>query len=169
MLLQIKNICPKAKLYRMIPTFPDHYYYNVCRNINFAPTEVKEWYNSLSRSSDSHMNEDTHFVYQEIMKLHSSTIKWPGKHTIALSEVLYLMGSTIRRNYKHFIDPNTDVYSLGHTGPLIDGIDPTNEFMDAFWKLLHNYAIFEDTKNLSSHPYHKPSLITIMTKPDETS
>ncbi|RXG56829.1 hypothetical protein Avbf_15841 [Armadillidium vulgare] len=29
MLLRVKNICPRAKLYILIPTFPDLYYYNV--------------------------------------------------------------------------------------------------------------------------------------------
>ncbi|RXG69878.1 hypothetical protein Avbf_03237 [Armadillidium vulgare] len=169
MLLRIKNICPRAKLYILIPTFPDLYYYNVHRNIEFAPAEVKNWYHSLPRSSARHVNEDTHFVYQELMKLHSPTIKWSGKHTLALSEVLYLMGNSIRRNYEHLMDPNTDVYSLGHTGPLVDGIHPTTEFMEAFWKLLHNYSIFEeDTKDLPNRHYQIPPLLTIKTKQNET-
>ncbi|KAL7643723.1 UNVERIFIED_CONTAM: hypothetical protein RMT77_005729 [Armadillidium vulgare] len=169
MWFRIKEVCPKAKLYLMIPPFPDLDYYNVRRTIDFAPTEVKDWYHSLPRSSPRHVNEDTRFVYQELMKLHSSTIKWSGKRTLPLSEVLYRMRSSTRRNYEQLTNPNNDVYSLGHTGPLVDGIHPTNEFMEAFWKLLHNYAVFEDTKDLPNHPSQIPTLMTNMTKHDVTS
>ncbi|KAL7644213.1 UNVERIFIED_CONTAM: hypothetical protein RMT77_005039 [Armadillidium vulgare] len=168
MLMQIKNICPKAKLYLMIPPFPDLDYYNVQRNIDFAPTEVKDWYYSLPRSSPRHVNEDTRFIYQELMKLHSPNIKWSGKRTLALSESLYLMRSSTRHNYERLIDSDNDIYSLRQTGPLVDGIHPTKEFMEAFWKLLRNYEVFETTKDLPKHPSQIPSLMTNMTKPDVT-
>ncbi|KAB7503019.1 Longitudinals lacking protein-like [Armadillidium nasatum] len=86
MLMQIKNICPQAQLYIMIPVFPDLPYYNIYRNIKFAPTEVRDWYYSLPRSSAQHLHQDTHYVYKELMRLHSSEIRWPRKRTIALSE-----------------------------------------------------------------------------------
>ncbi|KAL7644250.1 UNVERIFIED_CONTAM: hypothetical protein RMT77_005077 [Armadillidium vulgare] len=102
------------------------------------------------------------------MKLHSPNIKWSGKRTLALSETLYLMRSSTKRNYERLIDSDNDIYSLRQTGPLVDGIHPTKEFMEAFWKVLRNYAIFEATKDLPNHPSQIPSLMTNMTKPDMT-
>ncbi|RXG58914.1 putative sodium-dependent multivitamin transporter [Armadillidium vulgare] len=142
MLMQIKNICPKAQLYIMIHVFPDLPYYNIYRNIKFAPTEVKDWYYSLPRSSAKQLNQDTYHVYNELMRLHTSEIRWSGKRTVALSEVLILMSKSTNRNYESLLIPDNDIYSLGPNGPMVDGIHPSNEFIAALWRLLRNCDVF---------------------------
>ncbi|KAL7630603.1 UNVERIFIED_CONTAM: hypothetical protein RMT77_019197 [Armadillidium vulgare] len=161
MLMQIKNICPQAQLYIMIPVFPDLPYYNIYRNIKFAPTEVRDWYYSLPRSSAQHLHQDTHYVYRELMRLHSSEVRWSRKRTVALSEVLVLMSNSTNRNYESLLIPNNDIYSLGPNGPMVDGIHPSKEFIDALWRMLHNYSVFEERT-----PHE--SLMTNTTNTNET-
>ncbi|KAL7638431.1 UNVERIFIED_CONTAM: hypothetical protein RMT77_011001 [Armadillidium vulgare] len=161
MLMQVKNVCPKAQLYIMIPVFPDLPYYNIYRNIKFAPTEVKDWYYSLPRSSAKQLNQDTYHVYNELMRLHTSEVRWSGKRTVALSEVLFLMSKSTNRNYESLLIPDNDIYSLGPNGPMVDGIHPSNEFIDALWRLLHNYDVFGERSP-------RESFTTVTTNLDET-
>ncbi|KAL7632096.1 UNVERIFIED_CONTAM: hypothetical protein RMT77_017586 [Armadillidium vulgare] len=162
MLMQVKNVCPSAQLYIMIPVFPDLPYYNIYRNIKFAPTEVKDWYYSLPRSSAKQLNQDTYHVYNELMRLHTSEVRWSLKRTVALSEVLFLMSKSTNRNYESLLIPDNDIYSLGPNGPMVDGIHPSKEFIDALWRLLHNYDVFGERSP-------RESFTTVTTNLNETT
>lgn len=93
------------------------------------------------------------------MRLHTPDLKWSGKHTLALSEAIDLMSKSTKRNSESLVTLNNDIYSLGPNGPMIDEIHPTSEFIEAFWRLIHNYNVSEDRNP------QKP-LPTIMTKTD---
>ncbi|RXG53678.1 hypothetical protein Avbf_16491 [Armadillidium vulgare] len=95
------------------------------------------------------------------MRLHTSEVRWSLKRTVALSEVLCLMSKSTNRNYESLLIPDNDIYSLGPNGPMVDGIHPSNEFIDALWRLLHNYDVFGERNP-------RESFTTVTTNLDET-
>ncbi|KAB7496492.1 hypothetical protein Anas_05197 [Armadillidium nasatum] len=114
MLMQIKNICPQAQLYIMIPVFPDLPYYNIYRNIKFAPTENYYKYveianedklemsitNILSNPSlyheAQHPQKQVDVVSKALDKLQSDT----AILSIAVNEWLVLLESEVLDPYK---------------------------------------------------------------------
>src|SRR5678816_4384709 len=122
----------------------DSPYYNYHRHVAYAPSEVRNWYkHELPRTSARELNEDSVLVYNELMRLHSAEIRWPGKHTLSISEALKFMGSRTTKQLESLLDMNNEVHSLGPRGFLVDGVHPSKDLANAFWEMLYEYHILD--------------------------